>query len=214
VQFEKLSLEAGLRRLLKGHDVFFFVGDDDNPSGTLKGVWIYPKGQGRSLVPLLPATDSNAQDLMDADPDVRTRALEELAKRKGEQSLPAVLQALRDPEESVRCQALYIALNSTVLLPTGVLEDLIRNDSSSVVRGLAMEEIINLSSQQPGVGRAIAEFAMSDSDPEVREQAQLILDMESQAHKIEQTQGGKVQLEKKERQKEQEATQKKHDGTE
>jgi len=91
-----------------------------------------------------------------------------------------VLQALKDGEESVRARALDLAVSSAIALPQDALEDVVRNDSSPLVRLLAMEAITHLNPEDLTQIKTIAEFALGDTDPEVREQAQSLLDMAAQ----------------------------------
>jgi hypothetical protein len=182
IQFERLSLEDGLRRILKDHDFFLFLAADGR-APALRGVWVYPKGQGHALMPLAPPREPSqfhaSSDLTHPNPTARARALEALAEREGQQALPAVLQGLMDSDESVRSRALFTVLNAAVAIPQDALEEVVRNDSSPLVRSLAMEAITNANLQEPSRARQIAEFALQDADPQVREQAQWILDMAS-----------------------------------
>lgn len=180
LQFEKLPLEEGLRRILRGYDVFFFLGAEDKAPSSLKAVWVYPKGRGRGLAPEVGASAAEvSRYLSDPDPAMRAWAVQILIERKGPQSLPAVLQALTDPDEQVRSRALYRALNANVDVPQNALTDLVRHDPSPLVRFAALEAIVYMNAKDLTAARGIAEFALSDSDPNVRLQAQQILDMAS-----------------------------------
>jgi HEAT repeat protein len=91
-----------------------------------------------------------------------------------------VLQALRDPDEQVRYQALAKAQSFGVVLPEDVVRDLVQYDSSPVVRFFAVEALINLFENvslpnQRNSLRAIAESALNDLDPHVRQRAEEVL---------------------------------------
>jgi HEAT repeat protein len=176
-------LDDALRLLLKGHDVFFFYGAEEKKPAGLKAVWVYPSGQGRGLMPVEPdAWASIAEligDLADPEPAVRARAVEALVERKGQQSLQPVLQALSDPEEEVRYRALNSAIQSALDLPRDFLWGLLAYDPSPAVRFLVLTAMTGpldtLNTKDPSAVRSIAEFALTDSDPNVSLQAEQIL---------------------------------------
>ena len=190
MQLQEMLLDQGLRQILKDHDIFFFYGAEEKGSGeekepqaTLKAVWIYPKGQGQHIVPVLPeqwaSTREMKQGLTDPDPGERARAVELLVERDGEWALNEVLLALRDRNDQVRAQALDAALNSGMQLPAALLEELAQHDPLPIVRFLALGAVAdnygdsflsNLSIKK------VAEFALNDPSPEVKGQARQILE--------------------------------------
>jgi hypothetical protein len=112
IQFQGLSLEDGLRRLLANYDAFFFYGGDASASGptALKGVWVYPKGGGNGLQPVPAdqwASTSEYRDKLSAsDPMVRADAIKTVVDREGDRARPVVLKALNDSDPQVRSSAL------------------------------------------------------------------------------------------------------------
>ena len=176
MQFQGLSLEDGLRRLLANYDAFFFYAGDARASGptTLKSVWVYPKGGGNGLEPV-PAeewasTSEYRGKLSASDPTVRADAIKTVVDREGDRARPAVLKALKDSDPQVRSSALNAALNASVQISDDRLRDLVANDSSPDVRVLALGGLAN----GPDA-REIATQARNDPDPHVRALAGEIL---------------------------------------
>ena len=175
IQFQGLSLEEGLRRLLANYDAFFFYGGDASASGptALKGVWVYPKGGGNGLEPVPAdewASTSEYRDKLSAsDPAVRADAIKTVVDREGDRARPAVLKALDDNNPEVRSSALNAALNDGVQISDDRLMDLAK-DSSPDVRVLALGGLAH-----GPVAREIATQARNDPDPHVRALAGEIL---------------------------------------
>jgi hypothetical protein len=175
IQFQGLSLEDGLRRLLANYDAFFFYGADASASGptALKGVWVYPKGGGSGLEPV-PAeewasTSEYRGKLSASDPTVRADAIKTVVDREGDRARPAVLEALKDSDPQVRSSALNAALTDGVQISDDRLKDL-ATDSSPDVRVLALGGLAD----SPDA-REIAAQARNDPDPHVRALAGEIL---------------------------------------
>jgi hypothetical protein len=174
VAFQDLPLDDGLRRILKDNDAFFFYGADGKASVSLRAVWVYPKGRGAELQPVPPETWASTRELeghlADPDPGVRARAIEALVEREGDGARDAVLEALKDQDVHVRTQALYQTVSEDVELPTDALADLVLRDPSPDVRFLALEALAD----RPEA-RTVAETALNDASPQVRQEAQEIL---------------------------------------
>ncbi len=180
-----LPLEEGLRRLLCAQDSFFFYGGvEESPgSGTershpsLKAVWVYPKGEGHLASPVPPeqwaSTSDLRKSLIASDPQERARAAEILIGRGGQQGLEVTFEALKDRDDQVRYRALDKARNSAVALPMESLQDLVRSDSSPLVRSIALSMAQD---SNPEMARVVAESAQSDADLGVKSQAQQVLD--------------------------------------
>ncbi len=194
MQLQEMPLDQALRQILKDHDTFFFYGAEEKGSGegkepqaTLKTVWIYPKGQGQHIAPVPPeqwaSTKEMRQGLTDSDPGVRARTIELLVEREGERALNEVILALRDWDDQVRDRALHAALNSGVPLPAVLLEDMVQYDSSPIVRFLALGALATGPGDSlildPNV-RTVAERALNDPSPQVKEQARQILEQVEQ----------------------------------
>jgi hypothetical protein len=127
VEFKEVSLEVGLQEILKNQDAFFLYGaQENNPenqqhrSTSLRGVWVYPKGQGRRILPVGPEKWASTEELQrlaeDPDPEVRARAFETLVGRKGSRAPNVVFEALEDQNDRVRFRTLQAALNNRVAL--------------------------------------------------------------------------------------------------
>ena len=109
--------------------------------------------------------------LAEPDPEVRARAIETLIRRKGDQSADALQEALRDKNEKVRIRALHRALYSGVGIPLELLIELALNDDSMNIRFLALQAL----PVDPKL-RWVAERALHDSNPQVNQKAEEILE--------------------------------------
>ena len=178
--FDNVLLDEGLRMVLQALDLFFFYAADGQVSPALLAVWAYPQGQGKRLVPMPPeawaSTAELREHLRDADPELRVRAAEGLIERQGKQALDVVEAALEDAEAKVRYRALYKAIRVGVPLHGDVLRQLLSADPSPTVRFLALEALPKVPHIQPETLRESLEFALSDADEGVREQAGALLD--------------------------------------
>jgi len=177
LNLQNVPLEAALRQILSNHDAFFFwaAAKEKGKPALLKTVWIYPKGKGQILQPLPPeewaSTKELREKLADRDPDARVAALKGLIDRSGEGAKEEILQALRDSDGDVRRGALFYAQSSGLHLPQNILENLAASDSSPDVRLLALQGLDGDPNQED-----IAQRALSDPDPHVRQAAREILD--------------------------------------
>jgi hypothetical protein len=174
LQFEDIPLEQALRQVLEPYDAFYFYGvDKKGPASSLKAVWIYPRGEGQGLSPVPPEDWASTRDmqgrLRDPDPQVRSRALEALVERTGNQAVNSVVDALGDQDSEVRARALYAALSAGVELPPSYLYQALQ-DQSANVRFLALESL----ARDPNI-QMIAERALHDPSPHVQHKAREIL---------------------------------------
>jgi hypothetical protein len=196
IELKDVSLEAGLQEILNNQDAFFLYGArEDNPenqqhrSTSLRAVWVYPKGQGRRILPVGPEKWASSEELRslaaDPDPEVRARAFETLVGRSGSKAQDVVFEALEDSNDRVRFRTLQAALNNRVALSPDSLQYLVQNDLSPVVRFLALSGMAENSEAGSNKVRVLAESALNDPNPQVREQAREILD---QLNPSEQTQ--------------------------
>jgi hypothetical protein len=169
-EFSGQPLEAGLRQILAGYDVFTY----HRGGRGLLTLWIYGKLEGRSLYPIPFDTWASTADLQqrldDIDADERIAALEALVERGGAISRAEVIKALDDDDEGVRTMALYEALNEGLELPAEKLSDLAFYDSSHNVRFLALKSLAG----DPSEERA-AEAALDDPNAVIRNYAESIL---------------------------------------
>jgi hypothetical protein len=194
-------LEVGLQEILKNQDAFFLYGaQENNPenqqhrSTSLRGVWVYPKGQGRRILPVGPEKWASTEELQrlaeDPDPEVRARAFETLVGRKGSRAPNVVFEALEDPNDRVRFRTLQAALNNRVALSLDSLQYLVQNDSSPVVRFLALSGMAENSEAGNSNVRILAESVLNDPNPQVREQAREILDQLNPPEQTQETSQG------------------------
>jgi len=175
IELRDIPWDEGIRRLLSGHDAFLLYGVEDKTPASLRAVWVYPKGGGKSLQPTPPEAWASTKELegklADRDRGVRARAYEGLIDREHERALDIVLRGLReDKDAEVRSRLLYAALNKGLELPADLLVSLASGDGSEQVRFLAL----NALEGDPNAG-AIATTALNDPSPQVRIRAREIL---------------------------------------
>lgn len=125
VQFDDLAIDKGVQRLLEGHDSFFLFSPAGGGSSGLISVWVYPRGKGRGLAPIPSPFEPSTDELEQASegPDLLKRAwaTASLIERNGNDASEVVQNALTDPAEQVRLQALHAALHSAVQLSPQLL---------------------------------------------------------------------------------------------
>ena len=179
VEFRHFRVDEALRQILKGYDALFFYGGEKEPGrpAALKTVWVYPANQGPGMNhSSLETWTANANKLKqsvadpDTDPEARARAVDSLIRREGRQSSGVVLDALKDPSEKVRSQALSRALFMGVEIPEDTLIGLTLDDESSNVRFLALQAL----PLDPTL-RWVTERALHDSSQPVSNAARDIL---------------------------------------
>lgn len=192
VQIKDIPIDQGLREILKNQDVFFLYeaeergeeGSEEVKAGSLRAIWVYPKGQGRRIAPIPSEQGGRPGQVAEEGPDAggvldRAQAIELLIKRKGEQALDDLLRTLQDRDSSLRERALNAALDYGIPLPTSLLDDLVQYDPSPAVRLLALRAIMNGAEEaliEDPHTKTVAELAMSDPSPEVKGLAKQILD--------------------------------------
>jgi hypothetical protein len=184
-QFEDVPLAEGLRLLLQEHDAFFFFGGNQNGPSSLRAAWVYPKGRGRSLMPVPPQDWASTKELearlADPDPEWRALSAEALLKRKRDQARgELLLQALKDEDDRVRTRSLDAALRSGVKPPADVLVNLALGDPAPHVRFLALEALAS----DPGLGPIVEQAALNDPNPHVRKKAKEILRERNRAKRL------------------------------
>lgn len=173
VHFDNAPLEAVLRELLNQHDAFFLYGVRGKPPAAVRAIWIYPGGRGARFQPTPPESWASTLELeqqaASQSPEDRAAAIESLIARQRDRALPAVLRALRDPEDTVRTRALSVAVGKGLALPTEALQQALA-DASHVVRFLALEAF----ARRPEA-REIAIDLLRDPNEHVRTRAEEIL---------------------------------------
>ena len=179
VQLRDVPIDEGLKRLLAKYDAFYLFSASETetgkPSTSIKGVWVYPKGEGLDLEPVPPtlwaSTEELEAQLDDPDPGVRNDTYEALIERQGARGLPIVLRGLGDRDDGVRLGTLTNALDAGVAIPAADLQALILNDPLQSVRLLALEAI-----EKRPEAKAIAESILDDADEVMRNTARLLLE--------------------------------------
>jgi hypothetical protein len=186
-ELTNVSVDEGLRNILKDYDTFFYYGAIGQPSGSsLRAVWVYAKGTAATLRPVpLAAWGSTAEiekAVADRDPAVREQAYDALMSRTDPASRNLVLQAIRgatetDPE--LRQRLLSNAMSKGVELPHDVLADLVRSDGTEEIRMMALD---GLSGDQAALDVAVA--ALTDPSDVVRERAkEFLLELDNLARR-------------------------------
>jgi hypothetical protein len=173
-----VSLEEGLKRLLVAYDAFYLFSpserEKEKPSASIKGIWVYPKGEGLELEPVPPSLWASTKELEtqleDPDPGVRCDTFEALIERLGARSLPTVLRGLVDSDDGVRLTTLTAALDADVEIPATELHALVLSDSLQSIRLLALEAI-----ETRPEAIAIAQSVQDDADEVVRNTAKLLI---------------------------------------
>ena len=171
-EFSDLPLDQGLRRILKHQDVFYY----HRGGARLLTIWVYLKNQGRGLYPVpreeWASTAEFEKGLSHFDPAERAWAVEALLERKGELTPQnTVLRALGDEDLRVRTSALYGALNEGIKLPPDTLAKLALEDPTMKIRFLALQGLAGDPSLE-----WIAEQALDDPNPVIRNYAEKVLD--------------------------------------
>ncbi len=187
-EVQDLPLSQGLEKILKDFDVFILHSAEGQALSSVKGVWVYPQGAAQGMRPVPPnawtSTAEAEEGLNSANPADRGSAIETLVEREGRQAQEALSRALLDEDEEVRTQAIYAARNSGVELPAQALMELVQSDPSPTVRFMALEAVAEDAEFLEAVPenesrideiRVVAELALGDPIPYVKEQAQQIL---------------------------------------
>jgi hypothetical protein len=169
-----MPLDQVLVRVLAPYDVFYLHSADGKTPGTLKALWVYPRGVSSDLAPVPSSLWGSTKDLErqldDADPAVRMRAYETLIERQGDHGWPTLERALRDSDEDVRTTALSAANEAGIDVPTSEILRMLADDPSAAVRRLLLD-----AAEMRSDAEAVANAASLDADPEVRGVAAEIL---------------------------------------
>ena len=178
LQLAGVSLEEGLKRLLAPYDAFYLFSPSEKEkeklSPSIKGIWVYPKGEGLELQPVPPGLWAGTKELEaqldDPDPAVRSLSFEALIERHGARGLPFVLRGLGDSDDAVRLTTLTAALNVGVEIPSAELQALVLSDPLQGIRLRALEAI-----ETRPEASATAESVKNDPDEVIRNTAALLL---------------------------------------
>lgn len=179
IQFHDLSIEQGLHRLFENYDIFFLYTRNDDKSARLATIWVYPQGQGKKFAPISPSisahADESIQNITDADSvNKRASAITNMVEQQGSAATEIVKNALTDPDELIRIQALDAALRAQIDLPPDTLKDLAQNDASAKIRSIALAGLFNRSANGVIGSSDILDTlatAQKDDDPDVSELA-------------------------------------------
>jgi hypothetical protein len=175
IKLREVTLEAAFGQILAPYDAFYLYTASGKSDGAISTIWVYPRGEGRSLQPVAPVqgTSTKALDhaLEDPDPNVRYEAYEAIIGRQGARALPTFHQALADGSEVVRFAALHAAIDAGLEIPTSELSALVSSDPSRDVRLLALEGL----GSRPEAEALVASL-QDDPDREVGAQAKETLE--------------------------------------
>lgn len=147
--FRSYRLDEALRQILKDYDVLFSYGSDGNAQSNpdLRTVWVYAPNRGPGIARFAMSAWNKSdrayqQSLASAaNPDERARAADELIRRGGRDAVDVVMEALKDPSDKVRYQALYRAGIVGALPPEDTIIDLVLNDTSEQIRAWAFQTL-------------------------------------------------------------------------
>lgn len=180
--FRDLPLEEGIRTALGDYDLFTFYGSDDGMQGPgrLEAVWVYPRGEGRMVMPTPPDTWASTgdleQNLNSSEPELRAIAAETLLERQGELAAGKVMPALKDRDEAVRLRTLIALQDAAVALTPELLADMVQQDPSPALRATALIGLAGHTEANRELVQAAAESALSDVDASVVQNARGILE--------------------------------------
>lgn len=180
--FRETPVYEALGQLLAQYDTFYLyaaqtgggkqTGTDQGPA--LATIWVYPKGQGRALMPVpLSKWASVAEferQLDDPDVNVRAAAYEALIERQGPAGLPTLMRALADDRQEVRLSALHMALDVEVEVAPMQLASVALSDPSHLLRLVALQAL-----EGRPEARQVAESLKTDANELVRMEARRIL---------------------------------------
>jgi hypothetical protein len=170
IKLDRATLEEALGQILAPYDAFYLYTASGKSDGAISTVWVYPRGEGRSLQPVPPAQEASTNELEqalgDPDPNVRYEAYEAIIGRQGGRALPTLHKALADDSDVVRFSALHAAIDAGIEIPTSDLSALVSSDPSREVRLLALEGL----SSRPEAEALVASL-QDDPDGEVGAQA-------------------------------------------
>ncbi|NKB81105.1 MAG: hypothetical protein GKS05_04280 [Nitrospirales bacterium] len=174
-QFKDLPLDQGLRILLKDVDALYFYRAGRQAAADLQTVWVYPKGQGETMRPVPPSvwdpTRELRANLSHSEPAHRRKALKDLIKHEGANAEPYILEALNDPNDSVRHLAFEGAFRTSIDVPVDVLTDLLQHDALPRIRFLALHAL----TRDVEANRWLIELVLDDADEKIQEHAKMLL---------------------------------------
>jgi hypothetical protein len=205
VDFDNLSIEEGLRRVLASYDSFFLYADRQDKPGvaaTLSTIWVFARGRSTGVIPTTRAewasTAELEKEVADPDPEVRGRAIEAIVERRGQRAEQIIQRALTDDNDDVRTRTLYAAISADVDLSPAMLKTLVETDRSRNVRFLALQQL-----EDHPEAKSIAERAQQDPDSHVRAEADRLLKGLAEAAKTPE-QRAKERAERREQEEERE----------
>jgi len=179
IEIVRAPLDRALQTILTSEDSFFAFENHGQSSVALKAVWIVPPGTGGQWPPqtsgCMHELSTIKQQLASAHASQRAEAIETLIDLQGPDAVQAVVQSLRDQDTDVRYRALQKAYAAGIVLPSEVLEALIQQDHSELVRMMAVEAIGNHPSIDTHDKMAFARYAINDRSPAVQTRASELL---------------------------------------
>jgi hypothetical protein len=175
IKLHEVTLEEAFGQILAPYDDFYLYTASGKSDGAISAIWVYPRGEGRSLQPVAPAQGASNEGLEhaleDPDPNMRYEAYEAIIGRQGARALPTFHKAIADDSELVRFAALHAAIDAGLEIPTSELSALASGDPSRDVRLLALEGL----GSRPEAESLVASL-QDDPDREVGAQAKEALE--------------------------------------
>ncbi len=187
--FTGLSLEAGIRRLTRGHSSSFAYGPRPYPghAAPLIEIWIIESVAAVPVDPRVRAArlahvgslarrrdDGAVAELgrilaQDPDPVVRTQAAATLGRFQDARATPALTAALDDQHPSVRIQAIHGLRRVEGERAAEALGRVLRSDPDPSVRRVAAGALASL--RDAAAGSALGTAMSADGDASVRQAA-------------------------------------------
>ncbi len=179
IQLDGRPVDQALRDMLVREDVFFAFQNRGSSDSALTAAWVLPAGTAETRLPNVAACPREVADLEDRltaeASNQRAEAIEALIDLQGSDALPAVVRSLADQDDEVRYRALEKAHVAGLSLPPDVLAHLVENDSSELVRMMAIEAVGHHPSIDAQEKMALARYAIHDTSPAVQTRSSEIL---------------------------------------
>jgi hypothetical protein len=169
-----LPVEVSLQQAFQHYHLFLHYRPDAK-TGALKvtRAWAFPRDRGERVRVEEPAETLPAPE--SGDPAQEALALHGLSAHPGRDATEVLLNALSDPDETVRQRALLAVQASGLPLPAEAIHNLVLYDASEGVRMTAMDLLPMAPDADPGAVRALLERIAQDPSQTIRDHAAALL---------------------------------------